>query len=153
MKNAPTIKPPEWSRTDMLLYGGTSWFHILIATYLIQAGAIITLNGGAVATGKMVPLWVPAGNILSGSLMFVGLFVRPAWRDWRWILITGLALLTQGSYAYHYWRVAPFLEALDESTFTLFLAASFFRAVFDTLVRHELRRSIGTPEHLTAVPK
>ena len=133
----------QWTRKEMLLHGGTSWFYLVLMYYIFQDSWSIIVDSNE--TLFFIPkLWIYLGSILMGTGgigMAIGLFKRPAWRGWLWAAILAIAASGQILYTYLYYEahirgLVSFPELVDNFSFALFICIGYFRAVFDVLLQN-----------------
>lgn len=132
----------QWTRKEMLLHGGTSWFYLVLMYYILQDSWSIVIDSGEVLF--FVPkFWIYIGSILmglGGFGMALGLFKRPAWRGWLWASIVAVAAAGQILYTYLYYQaysqnLVSLPELVDNCSFALLVCIGYFRAVFDVLLQ------------------
>ena len=151
-KVRPPSKPtPAWSRVEMLLYGGTSWFFLLLASFPFQTALSTWLEhrpGGEMEAWSPIFVWVTIIFSIAGGVgMLVGMFWRPAIRGIFWIAVVALALIGEIVFSEFYrmaWvqHTGSFGAWVGELLFAFWLAVGLFRAIFDALV---IRGSYYTP--------
>lgn len=132
----------EWTRKEMLLHGGTSWFYLVLMYYIFQDSWSIILDSTEILS--FVPkflIYIGCFLMASGGIcMFVGLFKRPAWRGWSWASILAIAAAGQILYTYLYYEaytkhLVSLPELVDNCSFALLVCIGYFRAVFDVLLQ------------------
>ena len=153
----PDLPPPEWSRREMILYGGVSWFYLICIWFTFQ-GAITSLADLHLdlSAAPIALVFCASTLLFLGCLgMVLGLFSRPAWRDWRWLVAIGCSFLGQLLYALAcltVWRLgyAGYGVWVDELAFAIWLGLGFARALFDNHIQTQVQsREVESPEEET----
>jgi hypothetical protein len=147
-------QPREWTRKEMLLHGGTSWFYLVIAYYVLQDAWWIISDADSLL--YYVPksiIWIASLAMLIGGLgMLFGLFWRPAWRGWKWASFVAIGAAGQILYTYLYYDswlyhalVTP-PEIIDNLSFSIFICLGYFRAIVDLFLQKKATTKYHCPK-------
>ena len=133
----------EQSRKDMLIYNGAAWFYILLGWYTLQSTVSLWFErqgpNGDLRDAAPVVAWIAMGlTLVGGTGIIAGLFSRPRWHGWEWIIANFLAMVGQYIYS-DLWRSswlagrASASDWADEFVFACWLAVGLFGTLMDTV--------------------
>ncbi len=139
--NPPKHDRPEWTVREMLMFGGTGWFYIILAYYSLMNVwfVLLDMQDSLCLAPRVLVYLASLLSIIGGIGMSLGLFLRPAWRGWRWVILVGFATAGEFLYASMYWTswredIITFPELWDEVSWAIIMGIGFFRANIDLFV-------------------
>ena len=154
MNIKPVIKPPskscpEWTRKEMILYGGTSLFYLSLIVWLLDGSFSVWYEFNYGVLKYATPFVCKLDLLLLLSCVFgmtLGMLIRPAWRGWRWVIIMSLGLAGQVIYTSLYYDAykldgsVAFSDVFDECVFVCMLFFAECRAFWDMFLLHDMKR-------------